>query len=70
VTDSAEAVGASHRVAVTLPEDTPGELFLPLGTETRLQPLPPQTRLRLSRYALPPGTTWFDLPWGKKPQAI
>ncbi|HXY42036.1 MAG TPA: alpha-L-rhamnosidase C-terminal domain-containing protein, partial [Vicinamibacteria bacterium] len=63
VTVSAEASGAVHRVAVTLPGDTPGELLLPAGTEVMLKPLAPEPRLRLSRYELPAGaTTRFDLP--------
>jgi alpha-L-rhamnosidase len=63
VTVAAEASGAGHRVEVTLPPDTPGELALPAGAAAPFPVLPPDKKLGLSRYQLPPGaTSRFDLP--------
>jgi hypothetical protein len=63
ITLVAEATAAGHRVEVTLPADTPGELQLPLGTAAPFPTLPADGALRLSRYALPPATTSrFEVP--------
>jgi hypothetical protein len=51
-----------HRISVTLPPDTEGELRLPPGVPTELPRLGAIASLDLVRYALPPGPTVFLMP--------